>query len=348
MPTASSPGPGARPSGASARPFALGITYEASRTVLDVVGELDAVTAPALAAHLAALPDDPATPITLDLAGVAFVGAAGLGVIAGAAARAADAGRSFSVRSMTDRTRRTFHAGGLGGWFEDGPEWGAHSMPASNDAIDAALRLVTTLAGATVRGADGASVSLERHGALETVAANNGLACRMDEHQYDNGEGPCVEAATAGHTVVVAALRDETRWPAFVPLAIGEGIGSVLSTPLVVGDRSIGALNILSKDDLAFGPDEQELGSLFAAQASNLLTALGAGVADADQARQLAAALHSRAVLSQAHGVLMARRGIDADGAAALLHRWARVAETTVLQQATEIVESTRGAGPDA
>ena len=42
----------------------------------------------------------------------------------------------------------------------------------STDVIDAALRLVTALAGATVDHADGVSVTLERHGQLMTVLAS--------------------------------------------------------------------------------------------------------------------------------------------------------------------------------
>ena len=52
--------------------------------------------------------------------------------------------------------------------------------------IDAALRLVTLLAGATVEGADGVSVTLERNGRLSTVASTNDTVRLMDDHQYDD------------------------------------------------------------------------------------------------------------------------------------------------------------------
>lgn len=222
------------------------------------------------------------------------------------------------------------------------------SMPASNETTDATLRLVTSLAQAMVHGADGVSVSLERHGTLATVAASNALATRIDQYQYDAGQGPCVAAAAEGQRFHIDALHDETRWPAFVPLAIEAGIGSVLSNPLVVAGQPIGALNMHSRSESAFATDQQELAALFALQASSVLTAFGAHVTDREQDTLMATALRSRELLSQAEGVLMARRGIDAHDAAALLYRWARVAETTVLAQAMEVVASTIGLGPDA
>ena len=65
----------------------------------------------------------------------------------------------------------------------DGPRTGADAVlmhlrqtaavPSGHEVVDGALRLVVALARATVGGADGASVSLHRHGRLLTVAATD-------------------------------------------------------------------------------------------------------------------------------------------------------------------------------
>jgi hypothetical protein len=73
------------------------------------------------------------------------------------------------------------------------------AIPANQDVLDAALRLVVALARVTVNGADGVSVSLVRHGTLTTVAASDETVKGMDRDQYATGEGPCVAAATEGH-----------------------------------------------------------------------------------------------------------------------------------------------------
>ena len=91
----------------------------------------------------------------------------------------------------------------------------------STDVVDAALRLVTALADATVDNADGVSVTLERHGRLMTVAASNDKVLTMDRHQYETGEGPCLDAKANGRWYYIESLDDESRWPTFVPLARG-------------------------------------------------------------------------------------------------------------------------------
>lgn len=216
------------------------------------------------------------------------------------------------------------------------------SIPASNEVVDAALRLVVKLAKATVEGANGVSVSLERHGKLRTVAATNATVLEMDRHQYESGEGPCVAAAAEGHWFHVESLAAETRWPTFVPEAIEQGIKSILSTPLMIGDRPLGALNIYSDTERAFGTSEQELAALFATQASGILADAGADAPDEESAALLADSLRSREIIAVAQGVLMERAGITQDDAAGVLRRESRAAELTVRQHAADIVDSTQ------
>jgi hypothetical protein len=218
----------------------------------------------------------------------------------------------------------------------------------NNVTIDAALRLVTLLAGATVEGADGVSVTLERNGRLATVASTNDTVLLMDDHQYATGEGPCLAAAAQGHWFHSESLAEEDRWPAFVPRALEEGIASILSTPLVTAERAVGALNIYSNTERAFGPRQQELAALFASQASGILVDGGTDAADENLGARILEGLHARQTIARAEGVLMARDHVSAKSATASLHRAARTAATAVLTHATEIVASTHTQpGPD-
>jgi GAF domain-containing protein len=221
------------------------------------------------------------------------------------------------------------------------------SLPASNEVIDAALRLVVKLAEATVEGANGVSVSLERHGKLRTVAASNATVLEMDHHQYELGEGPCVAAAAEGRWFHIESLAGETRWPTFVPEAVQQGIKSILSTPLIPSDRPVGALNIYSDAERAFGVSEQELAQLFATQASGILADAGADVGDDERTALLTDSLRSRETIAVAQGVLMERTGVSQEHAAGVIRREARDAQTTVRQHAEAVVQSTqRGAPP--
>jgi signal transduction protein with GAF and PtsI domain len=215
------------------------------------------------------------------------------------------------------------------------------SIPASNEVVDAALQLVVKLAQETVQGAQGVSVSLDRHGKLRTVAASNDTVLEMDRHQYDSGEGPCVAAAAEGHEFHIDSLAGEARWPTFVPKATAQGIKSILSTPLIPRDRPLGALNIYSNSERAFGVYEKELAQLFATQTESLLGVAGADVTDEQRTARIADALRSRELIALATGVLMAREGVTQDEAAARLRRASREQGVPMRQLASDVVAST-------
>ena len=221
---------------------------------------------------------------------------------------------------------------------EQAPSGGVVVLSATSDVVDAALRLVTVVASVVVGGADGVSVTLRRHGKLSTVAASNDKIAEMDRDQYATGEGPCLSAAAEGHAFHVESLIEETRWPRFIPSAIEDGIASILSTPLMVADRPVGALNIYSNTERAFGPHDQELVALFAGEASGILAAAGVEEPVDEVAERLRDALRAREVIAQAQGAIMERQGISADAAHAILRRSARRRTLTVRAHAAAIV----------
>jgi GAF domain-containing protein len=212
------------------------------------------------------------------------------------------------------------------------------SLITATALVDRALQLVTVLASAAIDGADGVSVSLERHDRISTVAWSNDTVLEMDRHQYQTGEGPCLDAATTGDWFHIESLAAEDRWPAFVPRAREEGIASILSTPLTTPARSVGALNIYSNSEGAFGKAELDLAGLFAAQASGIVNA---NLTDQHAGARLAEALVDREVIAQAQGVLMGRHRMSADDAAAELFSAARDAELTVSRHAANVIAST-------
>lgn len=353
--------------------FAIVIGFEDDNAIISVSGDIDMLTAPTLASVLGALSDIGHIRVVLDLGRVSFVGGAALGLISVASLRLTALRGMLTIRAASVAAQRLFALPGIG--FADeiefvsarpsalGPEQQAGddtavlasppvanadllrsvAAPTSTKVIDAALQLVTVLATATVDGADGVSVTLARNGQMVTAASSNDTVLRMDQHQYRTGEGPCLAAASQGHWFHVESLAEEERWPDFVPLALSEGIASVLSTPLLVADRPLGALNIYSTTDRAFGHEQQELAALFATQAATVLTDAGVDLVDADFASRISEALQAREVIAQAQGVVMARQHVSSTQAAAILHRSARTAEISVLAQATSVTASTRG-----
>ena len=225
------------------------------------------------------------------------------------------------------------------------------AIRATEEVLDAALRLVVALARVTVTGADGVSVSLRRRGVLTTVAASDETISGMDADQYATAEGPCVSAATDGRWFHVESLDDERRWPAFIPRARDRGINSILSTPLLTHARPVGALNIYSRRERAFAGPELELSTLFAGEASNLLVSAALDVSVEDLSRQLQDALRGRDSISQARGVLMERHHLSADAAYTRLRSSSQKTNRPIRRLAEEIMDSTQprreGTAPD-
>ncbi|HEX4981002.1 MAG TPA: anti-sigma factor antagonist [Ilumatobacteraceae bacterium] len=349
--------------------FEIAVGFDVDQAILVVRGDVDVLTAPTFGAMLGVLVDEGHPNVVVDVGALGFMDAAGLGVIANMSVRLAESNRVLTMRAVSRQTKRILDITGLNELVRleepfnvpalgaeqrsDDNSWAVVSKPAdlvsdlarvgsqpNHNLIDAALRLVTVLAGATVEGADGVSVTLERHGRHSTVASTNDTVLLMDDHQYETGEGPCLAAAAEGHWFHSESLADEGRWPAFVPRALEEGIASILSTPLMAAERPLGALNIYSNTERAFGPRQQELAALFASQASGILSDAGADAVDEQLGRRILDGLIAREIIARAEGMVMARDHVTAEHAAATLHRSARTAGVAVVEHAADIVAS--------
>jgi anti-anti-sigma factor len=363
--------------GGSFRGLSLWVDFAPSQVVIEVYGPLDVLTAPDLGDVLEAVVDRGSADVVLDLGEVVSLDSAGLRAIAAESTRLLSAGGALVLRSTPPDVRRLLDVSGvselvryeqsrpvsksLGSEQRSGDRSGIvtsrardasstltrlSAVPANDEVVDAALRLVVTLASATVGGADGVSVTLNRHGLVETVASSDETVAQMDRDQYATGEGPCLAALAEGHWFHVESLAEEDRWPDFIPRAREGGIASILSTPLLVAARPVGALNIYSNAERVFGPEEQELAALFASQASGILADAGLETG-ADHANwRLQEALSSREVIAQAQGVIMERAGVSAGAAYATLRRSARRAVKPVRQTAMDFVGSTLREGP--
>ena len=335
-------------------PFTISIRSTVDLLEARVEGSLDALGGALLRTTLERVVVEAHHPVTLDLADVDRMDVAGARAVGFLAARVRSAGFELTVRSASQQVRDLLHAGALDTSviFDDGlaidvqgltpdvliAQAAARVNPFA--VADAALRLVTTLAQATVTGADGVSVSLRRGGTFVTVAASDDRIAQMDRDQYATGQGPCLSAATSGEPVSVEVLSGETRWPDFVPRAEMGGIASILSSPLLSPDGPVGALNMYCRKEHGFGVRERALATLFAEQASSILVeASDPAASPADQAR-LQEALHTRRTIALAQGIVMARTGDSAERAYARLKLDARSSERSVHEVSKATVAS--------
>lgn len=340
------------------RPDDLSLRFrlDVDRIEVAAAGDLDITTVPVLAAALDAVIQEGFVQVVLDLSKLALLGAAGISEIVAVSTRVAAAGGMLTLASPNRRVQQVLDIAGvaLPTVVARPPTATTAEMAADvvqmraildrNALADTALTTLTGVVSRAVQGADGASVSLQRDGRIATVAASNDTVVRMDRHQYDTAQGPCILAAAEGSRVVVPSLADEQRWPDFIPRARSEGIASILSTPVVWADRPTGALNIYSAHEGAFGAREEEIAQGFADLASAFLHDDHPTDPDDAAGHRISDALRSRDVISRAQGVLMHRHGYDAAQAAAMMHRDARATTTTVLDLASELLAFTAAA----
>ncbi len=352
--------------------FDVAVSFADDQAILAVNGELDRITAPELRAILDGVIDCGHRDIVLDLAGLAFMGAAGLGIIASTLGRLESRRGSLTFRSTPSAVERIVKGVDLatGIHWEDpvvdhhlGAEQSA-ALPgipvvepddlalhlgrpvAGTDVVDGVLRLVVALAVATVSGADGVRISLVRHGRLITVAASNETITDMDAGQYATGEGPCVDAAVEGRWFHAEMLASETRWPKFTPKARQLGINAILSTPLLSRDHPVGALNMYSRTAGAFAAEAQQLASMLATHASLVLADAGVAVTDTQAGDRLSVALRARHVIAMAQGAVMERHGLSEE--AATLRGFSQATSVPLVERAASVVASTRRPGPVA
>jgi transcriptional regulator with GAF, ATPase, and Fis domain len=177
------------------------------------------------------------------------------------------------------------------------------------------LTRVAELAVQAIPGAEGAGLTLLEKDRADTLVSTADFVTEVDAIQYGIGQGPCISAATEGHTVHSESLGADARWPTFGSKVARLNVHSALSLPLVTPDGVVGAMNIYAHRKRAFSERSVELGKLFAVPAA--ISVQNAQVlAQAKRlATQLQNALSSRAVIDQAIGIMMSRSGCGADEA---------------------------------
>ena len=191
--------------------------------------------------------------------------------------------------------------------------------------------------------ADGVGLMLaDRQGALRWVTATNPAEQAFEQAERDLGEGPCIDAFTAGQVIWTSDLRSDPRWPRLGPAARANQIRGVLSAPVVLDDQPIGTCNALTT--ATRGWTEADAGAVraFAVVLGRLIGSITDARHKTELTAQLQLALNSRVLVEQAKGVLMEREGVDAKRAFELLRHRARSSERKLADVAREVLARRR------
>ena len=213
----------------------------------------------------------------------------------------------------------------------------------SEPDVDAALTRVTQVAVSVVDSCHGASLTMRRAGVPDAPASSDDWALGLDELQFAEQEGPCLNCLREGSVMRVRDLDEDERFPSYGPRAAERGALSALSLPMAADGRTVGALNLYSRDRDAFGREELALGELLAAHAALAVQAAVAYYSSRDLAGQMQSAMGSRALIEQAKGVLVARERIAPDAAFERLVAASQAANRKLRDIAAELVAEAGG-----
>jgi GAF domain/ANTAR domain len=217
--------------------------------------------------------------------------------------------------------------------------------PDDDPAVPADLIIIAQLATDRIVAVSYASITRYQPGGWVTVAASSDLALAVDEAQYADGAGPCLETLDTGHVTEVPDISATMAWPGFRDTASALGLRASLSIPLFAArGTAIAALNLYSHDPAAMRPLSRIVESVYGLDETDPPPEpsrnLGAG------AKSLLAGLTGafavRAILQQAIGVLMAETAASADQAYDALCRRAVDTGIALPQAASRVITGQR------
>ena len=211
---------------------------------------------------------------------------------------------------------------------------------ADEDDLVVLLQRVVDVAHEVIDAADCASITIDLAGRTYTAVHTDSRTLRVDAEQYDAGDGPCLQSAHTGETVLVDVGAGGRRWPRFAEAAAEEGILSFLAAPLSAAGQPLGALNLYGTAPAAFDTVDADVVTLLTTTVSRAIADFARFRSALEVADALRAALENRAPIEQAKGIIMADHGVDADQAFALLRARSQNSNRRVRDLAADLIAS--------
>lgn len=213
--------------------------------------------------------------------------------------------------------------------------------------VETFLGEVAALAAGLIKPVASVGITVRYGGEFLTVASSDDRAALVDEEQYLEGQGPCLDALRTGQVVEVNDQHAHPRLEDFGARARAKGVFSTLSLPLFVDTTARGALNLYSSQRVnAFGDEVKQEALAFAQRASVALTLRIRHEELAKTSRQLEQALASRTVIDHAVGILMAEQRCDAHTAFDLLRRHSQAHNVRLAKVAEDLITRVSGEPP--
>jgi transcriptional regulator with GAF, ATPase, and Fis domain len=185
---------------------------------------------------------------------------------------------------------------------------------AGHEPFDTTVLRVAQLVKQFVADVRDASVSLVEQDSARTVVFTGALAMELDEAQYDDRSGPCLDAARSGRTIVVINSSSGSAYPTFSEMARSRDVLQTVSIGLSAPGTVSAGLNIYARHDQPFDDDAMSRAGTLANYARAAVAQLATSDSPAE-VRGLYEAISSRALVDRAAVVLTDRHGYSRDQA---------------------------------
>jgi hypothetical protein len=216
--------------------------------------------------------------------------------------------------------------------------------PDDDSSVPALLRSITQFAADLLPPVTYASVTVRHEDAYTTVAMSSDVALAVDEAQYADQAGPCLDTLRTSAPTALPRIDATVSWPRFRDVALRLGLRASLSIPLFAGrGLPIAALNLYGHDTATMEPLCRAVAEVYHRSSTDSSdprpAALGPG--EAQLVDGLISAFAVRATIQQALGVIMAAERRDADSAYAILRSRAAAGALSLTTAAGSVLART-------
>jgi GAF domain-containing protein len=214
----------------------------------------------------------------------------------------------------------------------------ADTLVVGYDVVDLLQTLVEACADLLEASAAGLLLA-DENGELAVVASTSEESRLVELMQLSSGEGPCVQAYTAGEDVAIEDIASvESVWPQFYREAVEQGFTAVHAVPLRLRGTVLGTLNLFLTSPGRLSDHDRSVARGLADVATIGILHERAIRENEVAQEQLQLALDSRVVIEQAKGVIAQTAGVDMDTAFSTLRQYARSHNLNLRDVADQVV----------
>lgn len=216
----------------------------------------------------------------------------------------------------------------------------------AGETYDGIYDAICRAAVSIVPGCDHACITTMRAGERPvTEAATDDVARLIDELEWETGEGPCLDAILSNRFEWDPDIEGESAWPRLAEQALSRTpVRGMIGYRIMVEDRKVGALNLLSDTPGGFTEEAADMGAIVASFASVAITSAN----HQEAARTLRAGLESNREIGKAVGLLMSTHQTTDDEAFAVLRDASSRMNVRLADIARRVVDDHNGRVRDA